>query len=105
MSRELPIACTLSGAELASRVAEIRALGEHALLDATEAPGRAVLTFRPDADVRERLEAIVAAESECCAFLDFDLERGAEAAVLTISAPNGGSEVVHELAGAFAGRG
>jgi hypothetical protein len=63
-----------------------------------------VLSFRPDAEIRARVEAIAAAESECCAFLDFRVEYGAVATVLTISAPNGGAEVVHELAAAFAGR-
>jgi hypothetical protein len=63
-----------------------------------------VLSFRPDPSLRERLEAVVAAESECCAFLDFEVEHGDDATVLTISAPNGGAEMVHELAAALAGR-
>ena len=46
----------------------------------------------------------MAAESECCAFLDFELEAGEDATVLTISAPNGGAEMVHELTVALAGR-
>jgi hypothetical protein len=104
MTRPLPIACTLSATDLRARGAELRALGGDGLLDVSEHDGRAVLRFRADPDIRARVEAIVAAESECCAFLDFRLDHGAEASVLTISAPNGGAEVVHELASAFAGR-
>jgi len=104
MSRPLPIACSLGATDLAARGAELRALGGDGLVSVSEGPGRAVLTFRPDAEIRERVEAIVAAESECCAFLDFRVEHGTEATVLTISAPNGGAEVVSELASAFAGR-
>jgi hypothetical protein len=104
MSRPLPIACSLSATDLRARGEELRALGGDGLVDATEEPGRAVLRFRPDPAVRERVEALVAAESECCAFLDFELEHGDDATVLTISAPNGGAEMVHELAAVLAGR-
>lgn len=105
MSRPLPIACTLSATDLRARGEELRALGGDGLLDATEDEARAVLRFRPDPSVRERVEALVAAESECCAFLDFEVAHGDDATVLTISAPNGGAEMVHELAAALAGRG
>ena len=104
MSQPLPIACTLSAADRRARGAELRALGHDGLVDVTDEAGRAVLRFRPDPAIRERVEALVAAESECCAFLDFRLEHGAEATVLTISAPNGGAEMVYELATALAGR-
>jgi hypothetical protein len=101
MSNSPPIACTLSPAALQGRAAEIRALGTDGLLDMTHEGGRATLRFRPDDEIRERLAAIVAAESQCCAFLDLRIERDANATVLTIAAPNGGDEVVHELAAMF----
>ena len=104
MSRPLPIACTLSATDLRARGEELRALGGDGLVDVSENAERAVLRFRADPAIRERVEAIVAAESECCAFLDFQLEHRDEASVLTISAPNGGAEMVHELAAALAGR-
>ncbi|HMJ95876.1 MAG TPA: hypothetical protein VK486_08485 [Thermoleophilaceae bacterium] len=104
MSEPLPIACTLSAANLRARGEELRALGGDGLVDATEEAGRAVLRFRPEPSIRKRVEAAVAAESECCAFLDFELEAGEDATVLTISAPNGGAEMVHELTVALADR-
>ena len=104
MSEPLPIACTLNATDLRARGEELRALGGDGLLDATEDEGRAVLRFRPDPSVRQRVEAVVAAEAECCAFLDFEVAHGEDATVLTISAPNGGAEMVHELTAALAGR-
>jgi hypothetical protein len=103
MSRPLPIACTLTGADPAARAAELRALGADGLVSVSAAPGRAVLRFRARAGVRERVEAAAAAEAECCAFLDFDVEHDSEATTLTITAPNGGAKVVGELAALFAG--
>jgi hypothetical protein len=104
MTHPLPIACSLTGADFVARVAELRALGHEGLMSVSEGPGRAVLRFRPAADIRGRVEAAAAAESECCAFLAFRVDHGAEATTLTITAPNGGAEVVGELAAVFAGR-
>jgi hypothetical protein len=103
MSTPLPIACSLTAADLESRMAELRALGGDGLMSVSETPGRAVLRFRPDADIRKRVEAAAAAEAECCAFLDLRVEHDAGATTLTISAPNGGAEVVGELAALFSG--
>jgi len=105
MGRPLPIACTLGAADLTVRSEEIRALGRDGLLDvAVEDDGRVVLRFRGNSAIRERVEALVAAERECCAFLDFRVEHGPDAIVLTISAPDGGAEMLHEFALTFAGR-
>ena len=103
MGRSLPIACTLTGADFAARVEELRTLGRDGLVSVAEAPGRAVLRFRPDAEIRQRVEAAAAAEAECCAFLDFEVAHDGEATTLTISAPNGGDEVVAEFAAVLAG--
>jgi hypothetical protein len=101
MDRSLPIACTLSSSDLESRMAELRALGGDGLLSVTEAPGRAELRFRADPEIRRRVEAAASAEAECCAFLDFRVEGGPEATVLTISAPNGGDVAIPQLVAAF----
>ena len=103
MTPDPPIACTLTPAQLPARLAEIRAVGD-AALRSTEASGSgAVLRFDADEHARARLAAIVAAESVCCAFLEFDLEDKPAETVLTIRAPNGGEEVVHQLVEAFGG--
>jgi hypothetical protein len=103
MSKPLPIACSLPGADFAARVEELKALGGDGLVSVSQAPGRAVLRFRPQPDIRKRVETAAAAESECCAFLDFRVEHGAEVTTLTITAPNGGAEVVRDFAALFSG--
>ena len=103
MSKPLPIACTLSPADMPRREADIRALGRDSLLSAECSERQALLRFRPGRATRARVEKIVAAESECCAFMDFDLSDTDDAITLTITAPKGGEETVHLLAGLFAG--
>jgi hypothetical protein len=96
-----PIACTLDPAQMPQRGDEIRALGRDGL-EAVERRERDVtLRFRPDPAIRERVEGIVAAESSCCAFLDFTLAATDDATMLTITAPEGAERAVHELADLF----
>jgi hypothetical protein len=99
---DLPIACTLDSAEMPQRGDEIRALGGDGLLSLERAERSVRLRFRPDAAIGRRVESIAAAESRCCAFLDFTVTREKDATVLTIEAPDGGEPAMHELAGLFA---
>jgi hypothetical protein len=101
MPADPPIACSLSAAELPERMAEIEAIGRDALRAVETSGTRAVLRFHAAPGIRDRLAAIVAAESRCCAFLDMELRAGANAIELTIEAPAGAEPVVHELVTAF----
>jgi len=101
MPNELPIACTLSAAEMPARLEEISRLGDR-LLSRDDAGRRVILRFRSDGDTRGRLETLVAAEARCCAFLELTLSEDAEAISLTILAPEGAEEALGDFAGAFA---
>lgn len=101
MPPELPIACSLDNAELPGRVADMTAIGNASLLTVETTDARAVLRFR--AEARERLAAIVVAESECCAFLAMELNDEPGAVRLTIEAPAGAEPVLHDLVAAFSG--
>jgi hypothetical protein len=102
MSEPTPIACTLGAAELPRRAAEIQALGLDGLLALERGDRQAVLRFRRDPGIRDRIDALVAAESRCCAFLGFDVAEERRATVLTITAPPGGEAVLSGLADLFA---
>jgi hypothetical protein len=98
MDPDTPIACTLSAADLSARLGEMKRLGQDALLSVD---GAGTLRFRADGDTRARLEAIVAAEAECCPFLDMGLREEAGAIVLEIRAPQGAEPVVADMVSAF----
>lgn len=102
MTAELPIACSLGATELPVRLAEMAELGRAALLDARRDGTRAELRFA--AGMRERVEAIVAAESECCPFLAMRVSDEPGTVLLAIEAPDGAELVVQELVDAFRGR-
>jgi MerR family copper efflux transcriptional regulator len=98
MTRETPIACSLSAEELPERLAQMRAIGRDALLAVTP---EGTLRFSGGASTRQRLEAIIAAESQCCPFVRFELAYDRGELVLSISAPEGAEPVARDLVNAF----
>jgi hypothetical protein len=100
--QEPPIACSLKDGDLKDRLEQIKAIGTDALLSHKHVQGAHCLRFRAEPDIRQRLEAIVAAEGECCSFLALELEEDSEELTLSIAAPADAGPVAAELAGAFA---
>jgi hypothetical protein len=84
---ELPIACTLSPDSMAARLALIGALAVDGLLDRRRTPRGLRVRLRDSPDIERRTRELVAAESACCAFLDFALSRDNGDLVLDISGP------------------
>jgi hypothetical protein len=87
MTEDKPIACSLQGRQLEQRLDEIAALAAGSLLGQERDGESQRLRFRPDPETRRRLEALIAAEAECCPFLELSLETGASEIVLTVLAP------------------
>jgi hypothetical protein len=103
MTEGKPVACSLDSSELERRLAAIGAVGAEGLIARDVVEGQHRLRFRSNAATRKRLEGIVAAEAECCAFLDISLTEAGGELLLSIAAPEDGQAVADELAGAFAG--
>ena len=101
MPPHLPIACTLEARDLAQRLADMAELGHDALIEARLDGTCARLRFAAGAGVRARVETIVAAESQCCAFLQMRVSDERDAVLLTIDAPDDAGAVVDELVAAF----
>ncbi len=104
MAAEPPIVCSLSATELPVRLAEMADLGRAALLDARAQGTHAELRFADEAGVRDRVDAIIAAESLCCAFLTMRVSEAPPDVVLTIDAPQGAENVLADLVDAFCAR-
>jgi hypothetical protein len=94
--RELPIACSLDAARLQAREAELAALGR-SLISVSRLGGAPVtLQFTADQETRDRLDHVVAAEAECCPFLDMTVRQG-ETLELTIDGPGDAAPVITGL--------
>ena len=102
MTEARPIACSLEAAALQARLNEIAEAGGSYLLESSRDGSRHLLRFLASDGARRRLEAIVAAETQCCSFLDLKLEERNGELQLTIAAPAEGQAVADELAATFA---
>lgn len=100
MSNETPIACSLSAEELPKRLREMRDIGRDALRSVDR---DGAMRFRAGRATRDRLEAVIAAESACCAFLSFDLRDDGDDLVLSIAGPSTAEPLARDLVHAFAG--
>lgn len=96
----LAIACTLDAGDFKERVAGIRDLAARSLRSSHRKPLQLELVYGPAA--LAEVEDLVAKESDCCSFLDFDLEHDAGAVRLTITAPLEALPAADELFAHFA---
>jgi hypothetical protein len=102
MTEDKPIACSLGASALEQRVAAIADIGADSLVSRKTRGDQRLLRFRSSDETRQRLEAIVTAEAECCSFLDLSLTEKDGELVLSIAAPEEGQAIADELAEAFA---
>lgn len=94
------IACTLGAESFRRRAAELADVARRHLRAVERAPLATRLVYAPEAF--EELTALVAEERECCAFLTFELTRDADAARLTITAPESARDAVGPIFDLFA---
>jgi len=80
-----PLACTLTAADHAARVAWIEELNATALLGYQRDGNRLRLGYRPAAAAEAR--ELVRLERRCCPFLRFTTEQGRDEFVVTVDAP------------------
>ncbi len=102
MTEDKPIACSLGASALEQRLAAIADIGADSLVSRETRGDQRLLCFRSSDETRQRLEAIVAAEAECCSFLDLSLIEKDGELILSIAAPEAGQAIADELAEAFA---
>jgi hypothetical protein len=91
---DLPIACTLTAEGMTSRVALIDELAADALIDRTATGTGLRVRLRDTPEIERRTRELVAAESRCCAFLDFTLSRDEGELVLDITGPEDARPVI-----------
>jgi hypothetical protein len=91
---DLPIACTLAPDALSARLALIEALSADGVLDRTPTDAGLRIRLRDRPDIERRTRELIALESACCAFLDFDLGRAGGDLVLDISGPEAAQPVI-----------
>jgi len=73
----LPVACTLGITDGAAQLQRWRQLNDWALVRRVREPEELLLVYRADDETSAELESLVAVETTCCAFLDWQVEASA----------------------------
>lgn len=94
------LACSLSAAEGAERAARWRALLDIHLLSRTATTLGQRLALSSDPAVAAELDALIAAERDCCSFLTLNVERFDDALILDITGPPDAAAIVETMFGA-----
>lgn len=92
-----PIACSLTAGEYRRRTADTARLAGHALRTRELIAGGARLSFDPVPAVADELDAFVAAESQCCPFLQLDLRVEDGLVVLDVTGPQDAQPIIEAL--------
>jgi hypothetical protein len=99
---ELPIVCTLGAGDFRERLDWIAALNKAALRHHRRDDLQLELSYATEA--RAQVLKMVRQEQECCAFLTFNVEEGAELMRVTIVAPEAAREAAGTLFEQFLSR-
>jgi hypothetical protein len=91
---DLPIACTLTPDAMTDRLAFIEKLRTDALIAREATSTGARVRLRDAGDVERRTRQLIAAESSCCSFLSFSLDRVDGELVLEIDGPEEARPVI-----------
>jgi hypothetical protein len=95
MVEPVPIACTLTSADLAAQARRWQRLIAGTLTDRAEIADGLRLSFR--AEAADELRALVAVEAECCPWAAWRVERAAGSVVLDVRSPGEGAAVLHAM--------
>jgi hypothetical protein len=99
---DLPIGCFLDAAGLRARESELACLGRSLTSVSRTEGAPVVLRFSADEETRNRLDRVVAAERECCPFLDLTVREG-RTLELSIDGPDDAAPVIAGLVDAIRG--
>ena len=95
MTENIPVACTLTAAGLATQRRRWEQLMARALTGRAETADGLRLSFRPEAE--DELRALVAVETGCCAWAAWTVEPTAGAVVLDVRSADEGIATLHAM--------
>jgi hypothetical protein len=98
---ELPVACTLDSDDGAARMLRWQALARKGRPSTRRSGHRLEVRYLPGPGVREQLEALAAAERQCCAFVAWEVSQEGDHPVLHVTADPSSPDDVAPIAALF----
>jgi hypothetical protein len=93
----IPVACTLTPADLATQADRWQRLLARAMAERAETENGLRVSFRPEPGAEEELRSLVAVESECCRWADWSVQTGAGTVVLDVRSTGTGVATLHDM--------
>jgi hypothetical protein len=85
---DLPVACSLGPADLATQADRWVRLAARAMTGRTNTPDGLRIGFRPEPGAEDELRALVAVETECCPWATWTVRTGNGELVLDVRSPS-----------------
>jgi hypothetical protein len=93
----VPVACTLTSADLAAQSARWEQLAARAMTERVETAHGLRIFFRADPGAEEELRALVAVENECCPWADWTVGMNDGQIVLNVHSTGEGIATLHAM--------
>jgi hypothetical protein len=93
----VPVACTLTPADLAAQGGRWQRLIARAMIERAETADGLCMSFRPEPGTEEELRSLVAVESECCAWADWTVDTSAGSLTLDVRSADAGIATLHGM--------
>ena len=93
----VPVACTLTSADLAAQSDRWEQLATRAMTERAETAQGLRIFFRSEPGAEEELRALVAVENECCPWADWTVEVNNGHIVLNIRSTGQGVATLHAM--------
>jgi hypothetical protein len=99
MKNDIPIACSLTSAELRQREATLLAQFKSAVIETEELPDGYAFRISSESKWTAVVADMIAAERQCCPFLAFELVAQPETGpvILRVTGPAGGKQFVKAI--------
>ncbi len=95
MNETTPVACTLTASGLRGQIQRWQRLMARAMTERAETADGLRISFRPEAE--DELRALVAVETECCAWATWTVAREAGTIVLDVRSAAEGVATLHSM--------
>jgi hypothetical protein len=96
-SSAVPVACTLTSADLAAQADRWQQLMARAMTERAETADGLRMSFRREPGAEEELRRLVAVESECCAWADWTVDMSAGTLMLEVHSTGVGIATLHGM--------
>ncbi len=96
-TRTMPVACSLTSADLAAQAGRWEKLAARAMTGRAETAHGLRISFRPEDGAEDELCKLVAVENECCGWADWTVRTGGGQLVLDVRSTGDGIATLHSM--------